>query len=305
MIAVGRCPHSDGLQFYNPANGSFVTSIDYKFQNHITNGAKFGYQYQPGMFIYRLDESNAVFTPKFPLDSEVLAHTHSPPHVAKIVGIPSYDCPDIYTVLFPDGSITEYSDRENIISAAPSPQVSTRSSLLPSWIKDNVNATCFFPICLNLDMASYVSLLRIVGYSVRDLSQGIPLPDLSADCQYLLDTGQLFRGHSKFCRVYNARAQLQLRDCILHHVSAHGLTSLVTPPSLKSHSKLSSSDKLIWDEAYSEEYNGLSALPTWEVLTEQEFKHLSNGVKALPSMAIATIKYDSCDQSVLNIGSWY
>jgi hypothetical protein len=129
-----------------------------------------------------------------------------------------------------------------------------------------------------------------------DLSQGIPLPDLSADCQYLLDTGQLFRGHSKFHQVYNARAQLQLRDCILRHVSAHGLTSLVAPPSLKSHSKLSSSDKLIWDEAYSEKYDGLSALPTWEVLTEQEFKHLSNGVKALPSMAIATIKYDSCNQ---------
>jgi hypothetical protein len=129
-----------------------------------------------------------------------------------------------------------------------------------------------------------------------DPSQGIPLPDLSADCQYLLDTGQLFRGHSKFRRVYNARAQLQLRDCILPHVSAHGLRSLVAPPSLKSYSKLSSPDKLIWDEAYSEEYDGLSALPTWEVLTERESKHLSNGVKALPSMAIATIKYDSCNR---------
>jgi hypothetical protein len=29
MIAVGRCPHSNGLQFYNPVNGTFVSSIDY------------------------------------------------------------------------------------------------------------------------------------------------------------------------------------------------------------------------------------------------------------------------------------
>jgi len=34
-------------------------------------------------------------------------------------------------------------------------------------------------------------------------------------------------------------------------------------------------------------------VPTWEVLTEQQFKAVSNGVKALPPMAIATIKYDN------------
>jgi hypothetical protein len=103
MIAIGRCPNSDGLQFYNPANGTFVSSIDYKIQHHVTSGAKFGYQYQPGMFIHRLDESNALFTPKFSLNSNVLVHTHSPPHLAKVVGIPSYNRPDVYTVLFPDG----------------------------------------------------------------------------------------------------------------------------------------------------------------------------------------------------------
>jgi len=91
MIAVGRCPHSNGLQFYNLASGTFVSSIDYKFQTNTTSGAKFGYHYQPGTFIYRLDESNHIFTPRFNLDSNVLVHTHSPPHVAKIIGIPSYD----------------------------------------------------------------------------------------------------------------------------------------------------------------------------------------------------------------------
>jgi hypothetical protein len=96
--------------------------------------------------------------------------------------------------------------------------------------------------------------------------------------------------------VYNAHAQIQLKDSILRHVSAHGLTSLVAPTSLRMHSKLSSTDKQIWDEAYSEEFDGLSNLPTWEVLSETEFKQLSNGVKALPSMAIATIKYDALNK---------
>ena len=52
-------------------------------------------------------------------------------------------------------------------------------------------------------------------------------------------------------------------------------------------------DKSIWDSAYNEEFNGLNDLPTWEVLTKAQFKSLSKGVKPLPSMAIATIKYDA------------
>jgi hypothetical protein len=52
-------------------------------------------------------------------------------------------------------------------------------------------------------------------------------------------------------------------------------------------------DKNIWDEAYSEEYDGLASIPTWEVLSEAQFKLLSKGRKPLPSMAISTIKYDS------------
>jgi hypothetical protein len=120
MIAVGKCPNSDGLQFYNPTNGTFVSSIDYCFQNHTTSGTQFGFKYHPGLFIYRLDESTNIFKPKFQLDSEVLVHSHSPPHIAKIVGIPTYNRPDIYTVLFSDGSITEYSSADNLLEAIPS-----------------------------------------------------------------------------------------------------------------------------------------------------------------------------------------
>lgn len=56
---------------------------------------------------------------------------------------------------------------------------------------------------------------------------------------------------------------------------------------------MSSNDKQIWDDAYNEEYDGLANIPTWEVITETQFKLLSKGVKPLPSMAISTIKYDS------------
>ena len=76
MIAIGRCQNTNGIQFYNPVTGTFVSSIDCTFQSNVTSGACFGYKYQPGTFIYRLDESTTVFALKFPLDSKVLVHTH-------------------------------------------------------------------------------------------------------------------------------------------------------------------------------------------------------------------------------------
>jgi hypothetical protein len=68
---------------------------------------------------------------------------------------------------------------------------------------------------------------------------------------------------------------------------------LLAPTSLKAHNKLNSTDKEIWDTAYDEEFDGLSSLPTWEIISEDKFRQLYKNVKILPSMAIATIKYDA------------
>jgi len=67
MIANGHCPNSNGLQFYNPVHGTFISSINYTFQNHTTSGAHFVFKYQPGtfIFIYCLDESTTIFVPNF------------------------------------------------------------------------------------------------------------------------------------------------------------------------------------------------------------------------------------------------
>jgi hypothetical protein len=299
MIAVGRCPHSNGLQFYNPATGSFVSSIDYVLQSNVTSGTKFGYKYQPGTTIHRLDESTTVYAPRFPLDSKVLVHTHSPPHSATIVGTPTYARPGLYTVTFPDGSLAEYLDDGNILELVTDPCCLPAVRLLLDWLQGDVKATLFLN---NMTKPRHGVLLQTESDewvfcpgTSRDITTGIPLPDLSATCQHLLDTGQLFRGYTKFRRVYQTRNQLQLRHCVLRHVSAHGLSSLVVPTSLKHLSKLSPSDQAIWRASYDEEYNGLNSLPTWDLITEDQFKKLK-GVKALPSMAIATIKYDQCNK---------
>jgi len=78
-------------------------------------------------------------------------------------------------------------------------------------------------------MGSFDRIPLVIGSFVLgntvDISQGIHLSDLPANFQQLSDTGQIFKGHCKFRRVYNARAQVQLRDSVLRHVSPHGLTS--------------------------------------------------------------------------------
>jgi hypothetical protein len=104
---------------------------------------------------------------------------------------------------------------------------------------------------------------------------GISLLNFEANCQELLDTGQLFKGYTKFRNVRTAHSQVSHRDCVLRHVSAHGLNSLLAPSSLKHHSKMTSSDKEIWDATYNEEYNGLISLPSWEVVSEDQYLKLS------------------------------
>jgi len=290
MIAVGRCPNSTGLQFYNPANGTLVSSIDYKLQSHVSSGAYFNLKYQSGTFIYRLDESTTIFAPKFHLDALVHVNTHSPPPTATIVGIPTYSNPDVYTVLFKDGSISEYTSDMLSLTSTPSTK---STNLLPTWIKGGANATLFLD-----DMVKpRHGILKVDDdnqwfFYPGKSNTGIHLPDLAANCSTLLETAQLFKGHTKFRNVFDARNQRCLRTAVLRHVSAHGLSSLIAPTSLKSHSNLSPSDKQIWDEAYNEEYDGLVGLPTWEVISENQFKQLSKGRKALPTMAIATIKFD-------------
>ena len=66
------------------------------------------------------------------------------------------------------------------------------------------------------------------------------------------------------------------------------------PTSLKDHQNLTQNDKFLWDEAYNKEYFGLhDTMQTWEYITENEYKVLQKTVgRALPSMAIATIKRD-------------
>ena len=60
---------------------------------------------------------------------------------------------------------------------------------------------------------------------------------------------------------------------------------------------LSPNDKEIWDEAYKEEYEGLNSQSTWGLITHQQYEALRPLYgNVLPSMALATIKYNETGQ---------
>jgi hypothetical protein len=170
------------------------------------------------------------------------------------------------------------------------------SPILPDWIKGGCTATLFLnemskPNHGHLYEDSDGRWIFCSGNKF-ELSKGRILSNFLATTTNLMDTAQLFKGHTKFSRVYQARQQIELKTCVLRHVSAHGLQSFIAPPSLKYHNSMTPHDKKIWDEAYCEEYDGLASIPTWQVLTESQFKLLSKGCRPLPSMTISTIKYN-------------
>ncbi len=109
-------------------------------------------------------------------------HTHLLPSTAKIFGTPTYDSPNIYTVLFKDGSLLEYS--EDFLSVAPENRQDLFSLLLPYWIKGGANATLFLhdipkPRHRTLNLSSDNEWYFYPGKS----KQGIILSDLSANYQ--------------------------------------------------------------------------------------------------------------------------
>jgi hypothetical protein len=153
------------------------------------------------------------------LDSQVLVHTHSPPHVATIIGLPNYSESDIYTVKFADASVAKYALSEEVLELAPSTVTPTTSPILPYWIKGGCTAMLFLydmpqPRHGRLYEESSGHWVFCPGNKFVS-SKAIILSDLTANCQCLLDSGQLFKGHVKFYRVYQARHQVQLQDSVL------------------------------------------------------------------------------------------
>ena len=121
----------------------------------------------------------------------------------------------------------------------------------------------------------------------------IPIPNFEQDLNSLIENKKLFKGWRNLRLASTARLLRAISNVYCHHISAEKLTILKAPSLLK-HDQLPNIDKLLWDESYKEEYEGLQKLGTWRAVTDDEYNQLKTVIKAkfLPNMAILTIKYD-------------
>jgi hypothetical protein len=115
-----------------------------------------------------------------------------------LTGIHTYERPNIFTVSFKEGPVAEYLESSNLLEAAP-PTSPISPVLLPHWIQNGVNTTLFLS---GMSKPHHGKLFYTPNHQwifcpgkTCDHSKGIELVYLPANCQHLLDTGKIFRGH--------------------------------------------------------------------------------------------------------------
>ena len=143
----------------------------------------------------------------------------------------------------------------------------------------------------------------------------ISLPNFPNLVDSMIANKKLFKGWINSTRAITA-CRIQATSNLMSHliinrkVSAANLHLLQVPTLLK-HYKLHPEDKITWDEAYRQEYQGLMDIDTWEVISEQEYKdtkHILGSI--LPTMAISVIKHDGDGKPVrakyriVALGNW-
>ena len=299
-ICLGRDDASNQLEFFHPPTRQLLYSDDYILDKNLCSGPTFNLDYDGGLYLHKYkdhhDEDN--ISPFPPNHSMFVRSLTSPDKYSSctILRIPErYG--DTYTVSLPNGDIHQFSHWE-LYDYDPSSNhfPNAKDNTLPEWISHNCRATIFLP---NMGQPRHGQLIQSKDKWLFKSGKGpsvkyIELLDFHAVARDMIKQLALFQGHKRFKDIIHLRSVIQLKASVARHVSASGLSNLIPPTSVDSHSKMSPQDKVIWDAAYQEEIQGLKSRHTWDTISEEDFQKLRPKVKALlPSMAISTIKYDA------------
>ena len=299
-ICIGRDDVANQLEFYHPPTRQLLYSNDFTLDKNLCSGPVFNLDYDGGLYLNKYtdfeDEDNIS---PFPPNHPMFVQTSSSPDVytpCKILRIPE-KFGDYYTVAYDNGDIHQHGhwDLYDYDPTSTSFQNSSTDKTLPDWISHNCNATIFLP---SMDQPKHGILMESKDKWFFKSGRGantkiIELLDFHSVARNMIKQFVLFQGHKRFKDILHLCSIIQLKSAVANHVSASGLSTLVPPSTVDSHSSMPPSDRSIWDAAYSEEIKGLQARKTWDTVSESDFQAIRHKVKALlPSMAISTIKYD-------------
>jgi len=114
---------------------------------------------------------------------------------------------------------------------------------------------------------------------------GIILPNFCHDFQKYINDGSIIPGWHSGKSFTHAGS-----TC---HVSASQLQSTTPPGSVVKALHQHNPDRAIWNASYKEEYDGLMANDTFDIISEEEYQHLkhAHGVRAIPSMCTFLVKH--------------
>jgi hypothetical protein len=290
--------------FFCPHTKQLYVSSDYKLDEGRSTPNTFNLKYDGGIFLglYNHESKNSTIEPypegtsvSFPVSS---FSGNDPVYMRGTVSsvpLPSNDSQlplsdqtaPPYTIRLVDGSTHTVSP--DFLETIISHHVPTSTKIsFPTWLG-------------NLQKVMYLhNGTYLKGHMAWDLDNlvwrfsqrrrngveifGADLPNFCQDFQKYLDDGILipgWHGGSNFTPIG-----------ITRHLSADTLSCFLAPGSLSRAFYSRNPDRHIWMESYKEEYDGLSNNETFDLISEEEYKHLceTRGVKAIPSMCIFTIK---------------
>jgi deoxyuridine 5'-triphosphate nucleotidohydrolase len=306
-IAVGQCDKSDGLLFYHPpSKQTFTCGEGYKFDTFSPSGPQFELPFDGNFTLSTQSVLSGIHRP--PTHEEgatVYLKTETSFIPSIILSVPVDDDNDHYVIQEKDSGNIHEVLADEVLDHNPNEDPTLQSTTVPfphlSWIKHNAKATLYLSDRMAHPKQGFLQhknekWIFVLGHKTTN-QESIELKDLDSLAESLVHNKKLFQGwkarkHVIAARHARATSNVIARMITIRKISAKGL-SLLQAPTLLKHKTLDPNDEHIWNEAYRSEYEGLQSIDTWEVISEDEFqsmKHLSKGL--LPTMAIATIKYD-------------
>ncbi len=306
-IIVGSDTKSNGFLFYHPPSKQlFSGNNGHRLDTFLPAGPQFHEKFD-GNFIFNTRASmDNIHRPMTHEDGKTVYYLDSDNTYTKatVISVPIDDETEPYTVQSVDqGTIIELSadkllDHDpNAPMEDPTPTPSDGTFPLLPWINHDAKATLWLPTIMPKPKQGILKYNKdgdtwTFSPGKNDTHEHIQLPHFKELAQSMVTNKKLFQGWKTNKTVLTARQIRATSNLIARHVCAKDL-HVTEAPSLLRHYQLHPEDRKKWDAAYSEEYDGLVNLDTWEVITEEEYKrmrHLTGN--ALPTMAISTIKKD-------------
>ena len=302
-IAVGKSDYTDGLTFYNPATNDTIESSDYRLDPSRPAGCVFTFpEEHPPQFYRHNANSTTDSPPEYDLGQLVRVVDNGDEHFGKeahILAIP-FQPNDPYTLqLVNDNVIHQYTANQINQVQQNMPQTIPNA---PSWVTPNSKCTLYLPSSMPRSLQGFLihnekGWFFKPGRKIESHHPLKKLPNFEDTVNQMVTTRQLQKGFHAHKVMVQQQQLYSSRNIVAFHISAKNLLIPTAPSSLKNHSKLPESDKITWNQAYSEEYNGLQELEVFDYISEAEYQKLKHILgQKLPSIAIATIKYNADGQ---------